>query len=700
MPTDPVCGMFVPDTTNLVYEKDGEKYYFCSTTCLNAFKSPEMEISKLRRKLVLAWSLSIPILLITYLTGYFAIKDYVLLALATPVQIYSGRGFYYGAWNSIKQRTSNMDLLVALGTTTAFVFSLYVTLARPSFIPSGSVYFDASSFIITLILTGSYVETLTKARANSAARKLLSVIPSTVHLLKSDGTMEDVKTESIKRGDSVVVKPGENIPADGTILSGKSEVDESMITGEQIPVLKSTSDRVTSGTVNLNGALTVSVENAGSDSTVRKIYSLIQMAASGRTKVQKVADTFALWFVPVVLTVSIASSIFWYIYLIVSGNPLSSFVPVLVFVSVVVIACPCAIGLAGPITLLISSNISFSKGMVVKNPNALERLSKISAVVLDKTGTLTERLPKVENVENSNGFSTRDVISYANSLELFSTHPIARAIETYAGNLDMEPVNVSGFTENAGVGVSGTISGKFVEVSRSGTSDGSSVTVKVDGKTAGEIRIGYELRKDSQFLVSTLQKSGLKVAMITGDRESEARKIGKVLGISEIHWETKPEDKASIIKKYQEAGDYVLFVGDGINDSIALETADVGIAMGSGSDIARESGDIILLNDDMTNIMSGIVIGKETVRKIKQNIGWAIGYNSILIPVAAGIIVPLTGLGIYSFLPILSALAMGFSSTSVVLNSLLLRKRLAQKIDSVSGAISNGFGKGEMAGLR
>ena len=297
MPTDPVCGMFVPDTTDLVCEKDGERYYFCSGTCLETFKSPEIELSKLRLKLALAWSLSIPVLLITYFTGYFAIKDYMLLALATPVQIYSGRGFYYGAWNSVKQRTSNMDLLVALGTSTAFVFSLFVTVAKPSFIPSGSVYFDASSFIITLILTGSYVETLTKARANSAARKLLSVIPSTVYLLKTDGTMEDVSVENIRRGDSVVVKPGENIPADGTVLSGKSEVDDSMITGEQMPVLKNVGDSVTSGTVNLNGALTVKVENTGSDSTVRKIYSLIQMG-----------DTlFAVWGMKVKQSVTLLS---------------------------------------------------------------------------------------------------------------------------------------------------------------------------------------------------------------------------------------------------------------------------------------------------------------------------------------------------------------------------------------------------------
>lgn len=680
MPTDPVCGMFVPDSTDLVYEKDGEKYYFCSTTCLETFKSPEVEISKLRLKIIVAWSLSIPVLLITYLTGYFALKDYLLFALATPVQIYSGRGFYYGAWNSIKQRTSNMDLLVALGTTTAYLFSIAVTFAKPSFIPAGSVYFDASSFIITLILTGTYVETLTKARANSAATKLLSIIPSTVHILREDGTMADEGTEFLKKGDRVVVKPGENMPADGTVSSGSSEVDESMITGEQMPVLKKTGDSVTSGTLNLNGALTVLVEKAGSDSTVRKIYSLIQMAASGRTKVQKAADTFAVWFVPVVLSAAIASSLFWFIYLVYSGSTLSSFVPVLVFVSVVVIACPCAIGLAGPITLLISSNVSFSNGMVIKNPNALDRLSKVSRVILDKTGTLTERNPVVEEVIPLSGFTLEDVMRYSSALEAFSNHPIGNAINAYAVIHGIEVPDADNVVETAGVGITGTVSGKSIEIIRSEEAGGSNVMVKVDGRAAGTIRLNYVLRADAVELVKSLKDAGIKVSMITGDKKEEADRLAEMIGITDVHSDTHPEDKADIVSEYQKSGDYVLYVGDGINDSIALETADVGMAMGGGSDIAMASGDIILLNDDLMNIRSALIIGNMTIRKIRQNIGWAIGYNSVLIPVAAGILVPLTGLGIYSFLPILSALAMGFSSTSVVLNSLLLRGNIAGKL--------------------
>jgi len=680
MPTDPVCGMFVPDSTDLVYEKDGEKYYFCSTTCLETFKSPEVEISKLRLKIIVAWSLSIPVLLITYLTGYFALKDYLLFALATPVQIYSGRGFYYGAWNSIKQRTSNMDLLVALGTTTAYLFSIAVTFAKPSFIPAGSVYFDASSFIITLILTGSYVETLTKARANSAATKLLSIIPSTVHILREDGTMADEGTEFLKKGDRVVVKPGENIPADGTVSSGSSEVDESMITGEQMPVVKKTGDTVTSGTLNLNGALTVLVEKTGSDSTVRKIYSLIQMAASGRTKVQKAADTFAVWFVPVVLSAAIASSLFWFIYLVYSGSTLSSFVPVLVFVSVVVIACPCAIGLAGPITLLISSNVSFSNGMVIKNPNALDRLSKVSRVILDKTGTLTERNPVVEEVIPLSGFTLEDVMRYSSALEAFSNHPIGNAINAYAVIHGIEVPDADNVVETAGVGITGTVSGKSIEIIRSEEAGGSNVMVKVDGMEAGTIRLSYVLRADAVELVKSLKDIGIKVSMITGDKKEEANRLAGMVGITDVHSDTHPEDKANIVSEYQKSGDYVLYVGDGINDSIALETADVGMAMGGGSDIAMESGDIILLNDDLMNIRSALIIGNMTIRKIRQNIVWAIGYNSVLIPVAAGILVPLTGLGIYSFLPILSALAMGFSSTSVVLNSLLLRRNIAAKL--------------------
>ena len=680
MPTDPVCGMFVPETTDLVYEKDGEKYYFCSSTCLETFKSPEIEISKIRSKIIVAWSLSIPVLLVTYLTGYFTLKDYLLFALATPVQIYSGRGFYYGAWNSIKQRTSNMDLLVALGTTTAYLFSITVTFVKPSFIPAGSVYFDASSFIITLILTGSYVESVTKARANSAASELLSMIPSTVHILRDDGTMTDEETETLRKGDMIVVKPGETIPADGIVSAGRSEVDESMITGEQMPVLKKTGDSVTSGTLNLNGVLTVNVEKAGSDSTVRKIYSLIQMAASGRTKVQKAADAFAIWFVPVVLSAAIASSLFWFIFLVHTGSPLSSFVPVLVFVSVVVIACPCAIGLAGPITLLISSNVSFSNGMVIKNPNALDRLSKVSRVILDKTGTLTERNPVVEEVRPSSGFTIEDVVRYSSALEAFSNHPIGNAIKASAASHGMAVPDAYNVVETAGSGITGTVLGKSIEITRSEEAGGSDVMVKVDGRAAGTIRLTYVLRADAMELVKSLEDAGIKVSMITGDRKEEAHRLAGMVGITDVHSGTHPEDKAEIVSEYQKSGDYVMYVGDGINDSIALETADVGVAMGGGSDIAVESGDIILLNGDLMNIRSALIIGKMTIRKIKQNILWAIGYNSILIPVAAGILVPIVGLNIYSFLPILSALAMGFSSTSVVLNSLLLRGNISRKL--------------------
>ena len=680
MPTDPVCGMYVPDDSSIYSVQDGQKYLFCSKECQYKYESPEKAAITLRRRLLISWPLAILIILITYLVpSSFTDRNYILLLLTLPVQFYSGFGFYDGAYHSIRSRTANMDLLVSMGTLTAFFFSAYITMV-PVSLPSSDVYFDASAFIITLILTGNFIENKTKIRANKAAGKLIGLIPGITTIINENGETSMIPTGQVKPGNLILVKPGEIIPVDGEIFQGRSDIDESMLTGEQEPVTREEPDMVSSGTKNLNGILKIKVTRTGRDSTVNQIYELIQRAASGRAKVQRIADAFSSVFVPIVIVTAISASLFWYFYLssIRYGFPLV--IAVLAFVSVVVIACPCAIGLAGPITLLLSSDISYENGIIVKNSSALDRLSKANRAIFDKTGTLTEPEPAISQFSTSQAYSQDQILSIAASLENSSNHPVARAIVKMAMEKGVEILEVSDVEEMPGKGIKGRVQDENIEIIRKKNENGSTVAVMIHGIEAGIFELSYRIRENAAETVRQLKAMGIGVCMITGDSYEEAKRVGSEIGIDDIHAEVMPSHKAEIIKEYQMKGDYVIFTGDGINDSIALETADVGIAMASGTDIARESGDIILLNNDLEHVVYAKIIGNKTIGKVKQNIGWAFGYNTALIPIAAGVLVPFAGLSIYSFLPILSALAMGMSSSSVVLNSLLLRGKIKSSL--------------------
>ena len=679
MPTDPVCGMFVSDDSQLYADLEDRRYYFCSKSCMEQFRSPEAELGRLKRKLIVGWIFSTAIISITYLSGHFNYKDYLLLILAVPVQFYSGLNFYAGAFESLKNRSSNMDLLIAIGTLTAFFFSLFVTVL-PHAIKGASVYYDASSFIITLILTGTFIENISKNKANGSAIKLLEMMPDKVRVIENNNEIEKARNE-VQIGETVLVKPGEIIPVDGVVGSGQSEIDQSLITGEQVPIFVSAESKVYSGSKNLNGALYIKVLQSSSDSMVNRIYDLIRSAISGRVKIQRVADAFAAVFVPVVLVIATISGIFWYFYLSSISNPLSLEIAVLAFVSVVVIACPCAIGLAGPITLLISSNISSRNGILIKNSGAIERLSKATIVLFDKTGTLTERDPEVLDIKAEEPYDPDKLVSIAASIERYSTHPVGRAVFLQAMKKGISLVDAKDFREIPGFGVEGIIDGAKIELKRGLNPGSPSVTVYSNGENIGQITLSYNIRKSAKEAVSSLKNIGLKVGMLSGDSRQETERVGNLMEIETIHSELKPEEKSKVIMEYQEKGEYVVFAGDGINDSIALETADAGFAMSSGSDIAKDTGDILLLNDDLGNVPASIIISRNTVSKVKQNIGWAIGYNAILIPVAAGLLVPVFGLSVYSFLPILGALAMGLSSTSVVMNSLLLKKKIGKDMD-------------------
>jgi len=683
MPTDPVCGMYVPETAELKTVVDGKIYHFCSRACLEKFTSPQKELRKLKIRLIVAWSFSLPILIINYFVPVIFFhglenKYLSMLLLAIPVQFYSGLSFYQGAYHSLKNRTGNMDLLITIGTMTAFIFSAFVTF-YPDSIPSSSVYFDASSFIITMILTGNYIENITKEKADGSAKKLLSLIPRITHLIKEDGSIQDISTENLAKGNKILVKPGELIPADGIVFEGTSEVDESLLTGEQMPTLKSYGDPVSSGTKNINGILKIDVTKTGKNSTIDQIYEMIQGAISGRAKIQRIADVFSNVFVPVVMVAALLSGIFWYIYLSHLHYPFSLDMAILAFVSVIVIACPCAIGLAGPIALLISSNYASENGILIKNSSSLDRFSRVNRIVFDKSGTLTEPEPKIERIVSKEGFSDIDVLKYAASIEKFSSHPVARSIFKEAVRRNIEIIEAKNIKEIPGIGVEGEVDKFIISIKRKINTSFSEVEISLNDKTIGEIFLSYEIKKSAFPIDSYLKEMGIKITMVTGDSESEAYRVANILGIDDVHYRILPEGKADIIKEYQMNGDFVAFVGDGINDAIALEVADVGIAMSSGSDIAKESGDIILVNNDLRNLVLIRIISRKTIDKIKQNIGWAIGYNATLIPIAGGLLVPLFGIQIYQILPIFSAFAMGMSSSSVVINSLLLRRKIEKE---------------------
>ncbi|MHB1708373.1 MAG: heavy metal translocating P-type ATPase [Thermoplasmataceae archaeon] len=673
MPTDPVCGMYVPEDSSIFTMVDGEKIYFCSKSCMQEYTSPDEREKSLRYRLAVAWAFSIPILLITYILQ-FAYRDYVLLLLALPVQLYSGYVFYQGAYMAIKSRSGNMDLLITIGTVTAFVFSLFITIF-PKAIISASIYYDASSFIITLILTGNYVENVTKKRANKSASRLVDMIPATSHFISDTGSVEDRKTSEISVGDRILVKPGEMFPCDGKIYEGVTEVDQSILTGEQEPVVKRVGDLVFSGTSNLNGSVRMEVSKTGKNTTVGQIYDMIRKASTGRAKVQKIADRFSAIFIPIVLTVAIVSAIFWLIFLSYIGSPYSIEIAVLSFVSVVVIACPCAIGLAGPITMLVSSSISSENGIVVKNAGSMDRLAKATRVLFDKTGTLTGSEPEISSISVNGSMKEDDLFALSAALEVNSNHPVARAIVNEAKRRNLILQECTGIRETPGKGIEGIVDGKKISLERSMERSGSAVDILVNGDIMGSIWLEYQLRDGTEEAIKQLQSMGLSVSVLSGDSEGAVKEIARKLGLEDFHSGVFPGKKAEIVKEYQEKGDYVIFVGDGINDTVALETADVGIAMGSGSEIARDSGDLIILSNDLNSIPKAIVIAGKTISKIRQNIFWAIGYNSALIPVAAGILVPAFGLAVYSVLPMLAALAMGFSSTTVVANSILMKGR-------------------------
>jgi Cu+-exporting ATPase len=665
-------------------EVDGKTYYFCSESCMLTFVQPEQERTALKRIVTFSLSLGLFTMAIMFYRGPLPWLSKIMWAflLATPVQFIAGWRYYRGAWGAAKARTMNMDTLIVIGTTTAWVYSTVVVFF-PNLVPSHEVYFDTAAMIIALILLGKLLEEIARGRASEAVRRLLDLQPPVALLLKEDGSEEEVPVEEVMPFDVVIVRPGDKVPLDGEILEGTSSVDESMVTGESIPVVKSVGDEVIGGTVNKEGALKVEVTKIGMNTTLQQIVQMVQEAQLSRAPIQRLADTVAAYFVPIVIAIGLLTFVGWYY---VGGSTFGF--ALTGFISVVIVACPCAMGIATPTAILVGAAKGAENGILIKGGDYLEKTRELQAIAFDKTGTLTKGEIVVTDVVSRDADSMTRLVA---SLERRSEHPIGEAVVRYAEEKGLslpEPKNVEAL---AGRGIKGTIDGQemIVGTERLMEEIGAEIEngfnasanelfeqgktlvfVSTGGKVTGLIGVADELKENAAEVVAKLKSMGLEVVMITGDNRRTAEAIARRVGIDRYLAEVLPQDKVKVVKGLQEEGRIVAMVGDGINDAPALAQSEVGIALGSGTDIAMETGGIVLIRNNLMDVITAIQLSKATYSKIKQNLFWAFGYNAALIPIAAGVFIP-WGIRIH---PIFAAGAMAFSSISVVSNSLLLRR--------------------------
>ena len=666
----------------------GTTYYFCSETCLAQFQAPEKSLARLKRLVALGAAFTIPIAALTYLPIIpdHQINNIVMFALSLPVQFVVGHRFYLGSYDALRSRIGNMDLLIGLGTTAAWVYSTIATFV-PGFFPGSGTYFETSAIIITLIQTGNLLEYITKGRASEAVHRLLSLQPTMAHVLRN-GNEISIPVEEVTVGDILLIRPGEKVPVDGSVVEGNSAIDESMITGESLPRDKRVGDEVIGATVNKTGLLRIQATKVGQDTVLSQIAKLVEEAQVGKAPLQRLADRVSAYFVPAVILIATASGLFWYF---VAGIGLTY--SLLAFVSVVIIACPCALGIATPAALLVGTGKGAENGILIKGGDQLEEAGKINTIVFDKTGTLTKGQPSVTDIFPVAKLTEIQILSYAGAVEKGSEHPLAAAVVNAAQDKRIELSEPSRFEALPGLGVKATIQGHEVLLGNLELMSKFSVPVEAysekmadlqdQGKTVSLLALDREpvamigladtVKESSAPTVEALKRMGLDVVMLTGDNERTAKAIAQTLGIQTVFANVRPGDKEEIVRKLQKSGK-VAMVGDGINDAPALAAADVGIAIGSGTDVAKETGGIILIKDDMTDVPKALELSKATVRKIKQNLLWAFVYNVALIPIAAGVLVPFLGPGIYQTLPLLAGAAMAISSVTVVSNSLLLRR--------------------------
>jgi len=625
------------------------------------------------------------------------VRNGVEFLLATPVVLWGGWPFFERFWSSLVNRTPNMFTLIGLGTGAAYLDSVAATFF-PQIFPASfrgtpgaaPVYFEAAAVITTLVLLGQVLELRARQRTSGAIRALLNLAPQQAHLLGSDGSEKDVALGEVQRGDRLRVRPGERVPADGTIREGASAVDESMVTGEPMPVEKTAGDQVTGGTLNTSGSLVMEAERVGPESMLAQIVKLVSEAQRSRAPLQRLADKVSVYFVPAVVAAAILSFLGWSFF-----GPEPRFAHGLVAaVAVLIIACPCALGLATPMSIMVAVGRGAHAGVLIRNAQALETLAKIDTLVIDKTGTLTEGRPRVTSVEveRPDEYSDRELLRLAASIEKLSEHPIGRAIVKAAEEKKLSLLPASDFRSVPGKGVRGTVEGKEVFVGttdflhqsgiaspndgpelRPATADALSYAlVAIDGERVGALIFSDTIKNSAQEAIDSLRRDGIRIVMATGDRRDVALHIARTLALDQTEAEILPERKAEIVRILQKQGRIVAMAGDGINDAPALAAADVGIAMGTGTDVAIENAGITILKGDLRGIMRARNLSRATVRNIKQNLAFAFLYNVIGIPVAAGVFYPLFG---WLLSPMLASAAMSFSSVSVIANALRLRQQ-------------------------
>jgi Cu+-exporting ATPase len=728
---DPVCGMMVdPARAAASFEHDHQRYHFCALSCFAKFRAdpqrylggaatpampaaveytcpmhPEIvrpgpgacplcgmalepktvslaeeanpELADMTRRFRIAAVVTAPLLalaMVEMFAMHWHTPAWVQLVLATPVVLWCGWPIFERAWASLAHRSPNMFTLIGMGAGAAYLYSVAATIAA-RWLPGAAVYYEPAAVIVTLVLLGQVLELRARSRTNQAVRALLSLVPKTARLVWN-GREADIALELVRAGDALRVRPGEKIPADGTVLEGAGFVDESMITGEPVPVEKGVGDRLTAGTLNgTGGGFLMRTDRAGDDTLLAHIVRMVSEAQRSRAPIQRIADVTAAWFVPAVLVAAALTFAAWMVW---GPQPALAYAFVN-SVAVLIIACPCALGLATPMSIMVGTGRGAAEGVLIRNGEALERLEKVDTVVVDKTGTLTEGRPVLAGAVDG------ELLRLAASLEQASEHPIAHAIVTAARERGIELAAPMEFRSLPGRGITGMVDGKAVAIGNAGLvdegglatqaeqlrSEGQTVMfVAVDGHAAGLLGVTDPIKATTVEALKQLVALRIHVVMVTGDNRTTAERVARQLGISDVHGEVRPENKHEIVRQLQRQGHRVAMAGDGINDAPALAQADVGIAMGTGADVAIESAGVTLVKGDLRGVAKALHLSRATMRNIRQNLFFAFCYNVLGIPIAAGVLYPVFGLLLN---PMIAAAAMTFSSVSVISNALRLR---------------------------
>jgi Cu+-exporting ATPase len=668
---------------------------------VSAEVKPNAELIDMTRRFWIALALTVPVFALemgTHLTGLDHLvprstSNLIQVALATPVVLWAGWPFFVRGWQSLVNRSLNMFTLIAMGTGVAWLYSVVATLA-PDIFPAAfrghdgsvSVYFEAAAVITVLVLLGQVLELRARESTSGAIRALLDLAPKTARLIRDDGTEEEVQLDTVQVGNRLRVRPGEKVPVDGAVVEGRSSVDESMVTGESMPVTKDVGAKAIGGTMNQSGALVIEAQKVGRDTMLAQIVQLVAEAQRSRAPIQRLADQVSGYFVPAVIGVAVLAFIAWAIW---GPEPQLSY-GLVAAVAVLIIACPCALGLATPMSIMVGVGRGAGAGVLIKNAEALEHMEKVDTLVIDKTGTLTEGKPAVTAIVPGQEFTEVEVLRLAASAERPSEHPLAVAIVAAAERRGIATAPVTDFDSPIGKGALGTVEGRQIvlgskaflaehgidvaplaeQADRLRADGATAIFAGVDGKVAGAIAIADPVKATTPEALAGLKEEGIRVVMLTGDNWTTAKAVARQLGIDEVEAEVLPDQKSAVVQRYKAAGSIVAMAGDGVNDAPALAAADVGVAMGTGTDVAMESAGITLLKGDLTGIVRARRLSRATMRNIRQNLFFAFVYNALGVPVAAGVLYPFFGILLS---PIIAAAAMALSSVSVIGNAIRLR---------------------------